>query len=259
MRGTPTRSGAIAAEHAADLHKQKYSFNARDYLNALRLQETHHLDNLGIGGLGDWNKDTKVYDSLGPYQIQRGFHEDAVGWDRSIGAKRYRATLSSMEYSERVIDAYNTRWGREQWERLKAGEGSMEDVEFLARTHNGGPRGSEKEATVEYFELFMGHWDGQERTKYNPEDSISVNRYPRKRPSAPVWAGTEDAEGVNYNTYKIKAGDSYWKISQNAYGKGSRFREILEYNGITSTNIPRRLVGTDLRIPITPTEVVNEK
>ena len=49
----------------------------------------------------------------------------------------------AADYAERVVDAYMRRHAPEAW---AAGDGQR-----IARVHNGGPRGHEKEATVGYW------------------------------------------------------------------------------------------------------------
>jgi hypothetical protein len=80
--------------------------------------------------------------AIGPYQIHRIYWEDALKADPGIGGDyqdcRHRA------YAERVIDAYMRKWIRDDW--------AAGNAEVIARTHNGGPGGASKIATVGYWE-----------------------------------------------------------------------------------------------------------
>lgn len=49
-------------------------------------------------------------------------------------------------------------------------------------------------------------------------------------------------------TYTVEAGDSPWIIAQKVYGDGTKYRLIMEANGITDQT--RLRVGTVLRIPV---------
>ena len=73
--------------------------------------------------------------ALGPLQIHRAYHADArVGGDYS--------RCADLDYSKRVVSAYLQRYAPAAW--------AAGDVTTLARIHNGGPRGSNKPATVVY-------------------------------------------------------------------------------------------------------------
>ena len=74
--------------------------------------------------------------ALGPYQIHRAY------WQDSGVPGRYEE-CARPEYAERVMLAYWQRYAAEALER--------EDLEVLARVHNGGPRGWRKETTVAYW------------------------------------------------------------------------------------------------------------
>ena len=73
--------------------------------------------------------------ALGPLQIHRGYHADSrVAGDYS--------RCADLDYSKRVVSAYLQRYAPAAW--------ASGDVTTLARIHNGGPRGSNKPATVAY-------------------------------------------------------------------------------------------------------------
>lgn len=84
--------------------------------------------------LGDKGK------ALGPLQIHRAYHADSrVAGDYS--------RCADLEYSKQVVTAYLQRYAPAAWE--------SNDVETLARIHNGGPRGHLKQATLKYAQKFM--------------------------------------------------------------------------------------------------------
>lgn len=117
---------------------QDYSVMDR-FLDAIRHVETGGEPNGGIGAIGDGGA------SLGPYQISRAYWQDAVEHDPSLARGRTYADVGTDDaYSREVIKAYFDRYRRD-------GDGWYE----LARYHNGGPRGPEKTATIQYAEKVM--------------------------------------------------------------------------------------------------------
>ena len=87
--------------------------------------------------------------SRGPYQIMEGYYNDAVEHDPSLldGGKSYDNVhgQGSIEYPERVIQAYMNRYATER--RL----GHPVTDEDIARIHNGGPNGFRKCSTLKYW------------------------------------------------------------------------------------------------------------
>ena len=86
--------------------------------------------------------------SIGPLQIQEPYFKDAM--EQLTREERWAS--KSLKYEDvknpvlakLIVRAY---WRRYVPDALKAG-----DLEVLARTHNGGPRGASKKAT-------LGYWD----------------------------------------------------------------------------------------------------
>lgn len=73
--------------------------------------------------------------ALGPLQIHRSYHADSrVAGDYS--------RCADLDYSKRVVTAYLQRYAPAAW--------ASGDVTTLARIHNGGPRGDQKPATINY-------------------------------------------------------------------------------------------------------------
>lgn len=108
--------------------------NATDkrFFNAL-----HQVESSGRTGkiIGDGGK------ALGPLQIHRGYFQDASEADPSLGRDYNRVT--DLEFSKRVVTAYLKRYAPKAV--------TTNDLETLARIHNGGPRGHKNPATVGYW------------------------------------------------------------------------------------------------------------
>ena len=117
----------------------KYSW--RQVLDAVRVVETGGSPNGGIGATGDGGK------ALGPYQIWEIYWKDA-----RIKNRNYREVLNDKVLSEKVIYRYMKRYQPEALKRLESGTANFTDVEKVSRTHNGGPSGFRKRATIFYFQ-----------------------------------------------------------------------------------------------------------
>lgn len=104
----------------------------RQVLDAIRMVESSDRPNPpdGDGGL-----------AIGPYQIHRVYWLDAVEAEPALGG-RYE-DCRRRAYAERVIAAYMRRYVPDAWQRARA--------EVIARTHNGGPQGSRRDATLRYW------------------------------------------------------------------------------------------------------------
>lgn len=57
----------------------------------------------------------------------------------------------------------------------------------------------------------------------------------------------ETVDDRPYISYTVKSGDSMWKISTEYLGAGSRYKEIMEFNNLTSASLR---VGQVLKIPV---------
>lgn len=69
------------------------------------------------------------------------------------------------------------------------------------------------------------------------DNSSRVN----ERTSMPVAAG--------YPTYRVKANDTYWTISERVYGTGSYFKALYEHNRLRSADADRLSAGVELQTP----------
>jgi len=98
-----------------------------EILAAIRMTETSGMEDPPDGDDGR---------AIGPFQI----HE--VYWIDS-GLQGDYQDCREAEYAKRVIQAYMLRYVPAAWRRC--------DAEVIARTHNGGPRGQHKNATLRYW------------------------------------------------------------------------------------------------------------
>jgi hypothetical protein len=89
--------------------------------------------------------------SIGMYQIKKAYFIDAWG-----NTDRYNELSSADKGSllgRQTIDKYMTRYGKGHWKDNM----TQEDMEFLARIHNGGPSANEPERlkyTEDYIKKF---------------------------------------------------------------------------------------------------------
>lgn len=79
--------------------------------------------------------------AIGPFQIHRGYWQDALAKDPALDGD-YQ-DCRDRAYAERVVDAYMRRWVPQAWQDGHA--------ETIARVHNGGPEGASKKATLGYW------------------------------------------------------------------------------------------------------------
>ena len=91
--------------------------------------------------------------SLGAYQITKGYYSDALQYNPHLGdgARTYSDVwgIGSEAYAEEVIACYMGRYATP--ERL----GRQPTYEDIARIHNGGPNGYQRSSTLHYWESVM--------------------------------------------------------------------------------------------------------
>lgn len=87
-------------------------------------------------------------DAHGRYQIRAAYLADA---NAALGTRYTLAEMHDPDKAARIVTAYLTRYGR-AFERRTGHEATAAD---LARIHNGGPRGAERYATVDYSMRFL--------------------------------------------------------------------------------------------------------
>ena len=104
-----------------------------EILAAIRWVESRDREDVtdGDGGL-----------AIGPYQIHEVYWRDAVRSEPSLGGTYQDCRRRA--YAEKVIAAYMRLHVPDAWER---GDG-----ETIARVHNGGPRGADKQTTLGYWQ-----------------------------------------------------------------------------------------------------------
>jgi len=79
--------------------------------------------------------------ALGPLQIHYSYWKDATDFDKSIGGKY--EDVAKLDYSVKVMASYLQRYCPKAV--------SSNNFEILARTHNGGLKGPDKVATINYW------------------------------------------------------------------------------------------------------------
>lgn len=80
--------------------------------------------------------------AIGPYQIWFSYWQDAIAAEPSLGGTY--EDCRQRDYAERVIGAYMRRWAPEAWR--------IGHAEVIARIHNGGPTGAERDSTLGYWQ-----------------------------------------------------------------------------------------------------------
>ena len=108
----------------------------RPFLDALAVVESNGKDS-AVGDNGN---------ALGRYQLWEVYWQDATQHCPDIGG-RYKDVTNKV-YAERCVVAYLMRYCPKAV--------SASDYEVMARTHNGGPKGSKRKAT-------LGYWKKVER------------------------------------------------------------------------------------------------
>ena len=119
-----------------------------DVFQALRVVETGGQPNAGRGAIGDGGN------AYGPYQIWMPYFADATERQyEGIPTQdiSWEDCLNDTYASEVVVLAYMRRYAKDEYFRLVDGTATLEDVEKIARIHNGGPRGHSKSATLGYW------------------------------------------------------------------------------------------------------------
>ena len=85
----------------------------------------------------------------------KDYYKDAVQQDPSLrdGGKSYENVMGpgSMEYSERVIQAYMNRYATEAQLKRKVTD------QDIARIHNGGPDGFRNSSTLKYWKKVQAY------------------------------------------------------------------------------------------------------
>lgn len=85
--------------------------------------------------------------AVGRFQIRACYLADA---NEALGTSYTLSQMSDPKIAMAVVRAYLTRWGDAYEKRT----GNPATAEVLARIHNGGPRGAEKDCTLAYARRF---------------------------------------------------------------------------------------------------------
>ena len=97
---------------------------------------------------GDWCPRKEEFRSLGPLQVSKACHQDALEFDPSIGGTYL--DCQHLDYSIKIMRAYLARYCTER--RL-----GRKPTDFdRARTWVGGPRGPWRESSIPYANKIMG-------------------------------------------------------------------------------------------------------
>jgi len=87
-------------------------------------------------------------DAIGPYQVHESYWVDAVAFDSTLRSLNGRPAkwedCADLAYSTSVVLAYLGRWVPDALDAV--------DWSVLSRTHNGGPRGATRDATLPYWD-----------------------------------------------------------------------------------------------------------
>lgn len=119
----------IGGPTVADIDKVRDAL--RPFLDAVAVVESNGKDS-AVGDSGN---------ALGRYQIWEIYWHDAVEYCPELGG-RYK-DVTNKEYAERVVVAYLMRYGRKFI--------TDNDLQSLARIHNGGPKGYKAKGTLKYW------------------------------------------------------------------------------------------------------------
>jgi len=126
-----TLSSVTLSQRPTVAQLDEYRTQLRPLLDAIRQVESGG-DNNATGDNGN---------AIGAYQIWRVYWQDATDWCKTL--KGSYEDVRSSEYAERVVVAY--------WHRYARAAIRDNDLETLARVHNGGPKGHKKSATDPYW------------------------------------------------------------------------------------------------------------
>ncbi|MBL8755319.1 MAG: hypothetical protein JNK15_18610 [Planctomycetes bacterium] len=141
-RGRRWRTGGVAAFLLLLLWwlqtEPRQSWPHAQILAAIRQVESSGRDDVADGDGGK---------AIGPFQIHFVYWQDALRAEPTLGGSypdcRRRA------YAERVVVAYMQKYARDAW--------ANGDAETIARVHNGGPDGADKQATLGYWQRVRRH------------------------------------------------------------------------------------------------------
>lgn len=124
-------------------------------MNAADLIDADFLSALSdIESGGDYTAWNRREDAHGLYQIRPSYLADA---NRIMGTNYTLADCHRPAIAEEIVRAYLAHYGNAYAKRT----GKPVTREVLARIHNGGPRGAEREATADYGARFLALWEAR--------------------------------------------------------------------------------------------------
>jgi hypothetical protein len=114
-------------------------------LDAIQTVEVgNYGGSIGLGIEGDEGE------ALGPFQIHWGYHEDAMGMNSWL--LDHELCLDSYDYSVVTMYSYMIKYaGEEAITGMCTDKLTLGNCETIARIHNGGPSGPEKNNTLVYW------------------------------------------------------------------------------------------------------------
>lgn len=124
----------LAVAFSAPMPAPEHSAKIGKLLLAMNMQEASGIKEGNIPGKNDNGK------ARGPFQIWENYWKDATQFS-GIGGTY--ADCTNYAYSAKVVIAY--------WKRYAPKALAAEDLETLARVHNGGPAGARKVSTMFYW------------------------------------------------------------------------------------------------------------
>jgi hypothetical protein len=86
-------------------------------------------------------------EAIGPLQIHYVYWVDAVTFQTNLLTTNGYAACEDWEYSKQIVKACLTHYVPEAV--------ATTNLEVLARTHNGGPHGAEKDSTLPFWRKFQ--------------------------------------------------------------------------------------------------------
>ncbi|MDR2655630.1 MAG: LysM peptidoglycan-binding domain-containing protein [Oscillospiraceae bacterium] len=66
-------------------------------------------------------------------------------------------------------------------------------------------------------------------------------------PGGKFWPESSPEPSLEVKTYTVKGGDSFWKIAAEQLGNGNRYKELVEFNGLSPESVI--VLGQILKIP----------
>ena len=111
--------------------------------------------------------------------------------------------------------------------------------------------GQEDSSIWEHYEGWVNGDNGAPEAPSDPEQSEPESPSSPPAETIPPEENTPSTPSPGYLIHEVRSGDSLWNISKKYLGSGSRYREIMELNGLKNDRI---YPGMQLKIPGTSSE-----